>query len=133
VEVAGPKPFGALTLIEGTEGETEIEGGLAFRPRAGAGESLTDIVGISGVTLIEGAVIPLLNGEGVSLTDIPGIEGALLLDPRFGAVDSLTEMVGTSGVTLIEGDVMPLLKLGVSLTNMLGIGGVTPTDGVFVL
>lgn len=39
--------------MDGTEGVTEMEG---LGPRAGAGDSLTDTLGISGVTEIEGAL-----------------------------------------------------------------------------
>lgn len=91
MEAAGPN-LGVFTLIEGT---------LLFRPRAEAEESLTDIVGTSGVTLIEGAVDPLLSA-GVSFTDMLGIEGVLLLDPRLGAGDSLTEMLGVGGTWNLE-------------------------------
>lgn len=83
MEAAAPKPFGALTLIEGTEGDADLEWVLTFRPRAGAGVSLTDIFGISGVTLIEGAVTPLLSGDGVSLTDMLGTGGVTPIDGAF--------------------------------------------------
>ena len=89
---------------------------------------MTDMDGISGVTLIDGAVAPLLSA-GVSLTEMLGIGGALPLDPRFGAGDSLTDIEGTSGVTEIEGVVEPRLGVGVSLTDMLGIGGVALVGG----
>lgn len=52
------EPAAPLTLIEGTDGVTEIEGALIFGPRAGAGASLTEMEGISGATEIEGILPP---------------------------------------------------------------------------
>lgn len=115
MEAAGPN-FGVFTLTEGT---------LLFRPRVEAEESLTDMVGTSWVTLIEGAVDPLLSA-GVSLTDMLGRGGALFLDPRLGAGDSLTEMLGVGGTWNLE----PRLEIGDSLTEMLGTGGVGAGDGL---
>lgn len=40
--------------MEGTEGVTDIDGALTLGPRAGAGDSLIEMVGRSGVTDIEG-------------------------------------------------------------------------------
>lgn len=110
MDAAGPKPVGPLTLMEGAEGVTEIEGGLNLDCRAGADGALIEMTGILGVT---------------------EIEGALNLLPRAGAGASLMEMVGTLGMTEIVGMlVLPdLLAAGTSLTEILGIGGVTPTDG----
>jgi hypothetical protein len=115
VDAAGPN-LGALTLMEGTGGVDVTEGAGLLENRPGAGASLADIDGMSGVTLIEGAVTPLFSA-GVSLTEMLGIGGALNLDPLLGAGESLTEIVGMSDV------VIPLLSAGVSLTDMLGIGG----------
>jgi hypothetical protein len=86
------------------------------------------MVGISGVMLMDGAVVPLLRA-GVSLTEMLGIGGAVPLDPRFGAGDSLTDIEGISGVTETEGVVEPRLGAGDSLTDTLGIGGVAPVGG----
>jgi hypothetical protein len=120
VDAAGPNRD-ALILIEGTEGVTDTDGAGFLENRPGAGDWLTDIVGTSGVTLMEGVVIPLFNA-GVSLTDIHGMRGALNLDPLLGAGESLTEIVGMLDV------VMPLLNPGVSLTDMLGMGGALNLD-----
>lgn len=93
--------------MDGIEGDTAIEGTLPLGPRDGTGDSSTEIVGMSGVTLIEGAGIPLL-----------------------GAGDSLTDILGTGGVTPIEGAFTweplrpgPLTDIdGVSETEIEGIG-----------
>jgi hypothetical protein len=129
VDAVGPN-FAALTLMEGTGGVTDVDGALCLLNRPGAGDSFTDIVGMSGVTFMEGAVIPLLSA-GVSLTDMLGIGGAFTLGPLLGAGVSLTDIIGISGVTDIEGAVIPLLSAGASLTDMLGIGGETPIEGTF--
>jgi hypothetical protein len=100
-----------LTLMEGTDGVTDIEGALILGPREGAGVSLIAMVGILGVT---------------------EIDGALTSRPLFGAGDSLTDMLGMGGVTPIDGTltfeprslVGPLTDIdGVSETDILGIGG----------
>jgi hypothetical protein len=96
-----------LTLIEGTEGVTEMDGALIFGPRAGAGASFTEMLGMGGVTPIEGTLLLRLLGAGDSLTDMLGIGGVTpmlgVLRPRLGAGDSLTEMLGTGGLTPIDG------------------------------
>jgi hypothetical protein len=91
---------------------------------------LTDIFGTSGVTLIEGAVDPLL-GIGVSLTDMLGMGWALPLDPRLGADDSLTDIDGMSGVMDLEAEDDPRPKDGELLTDILGTGAVTLDEGLW--
>jgi len=124
VDAAGPKPLGAFMLIAGV---TDTEGVLLWRPRVGAGDWLTEMVGTSGVTLMDGAVTPLLSA-GVSFTEILGIIGALPLVPRL-AGDSLTDILGVGGVATADGVldlrlVWPLTEIeGVSETEMDGIGG----------
>lgn len=76
------EPLEPCTLIDGTEGVTEMEGALFFAPRLGAGDSLTEIDGISGVTEIWGTFAD---------------------DPLFGIGDSLTEIEGTGGETPMVG------------------------------
>jgi hypothetical protein len=78
------EPVEPLTLMDGTEGDTEIEGALIFGPRDGAGAPFTAIVGMSGVT---------------------AMEGTLALRPLLGAGASLKKMLGIGGVTPIEGTV----------------------------
>ena len=108
-------------------GVTDTEGALLCRPRVGAGDWLTEMVGTSGVTLMDGAVTPFLSA-GVSFTEILGIIGAPLLVPRF-AGDSLTDILGVGGVATADGVlnlrlVGPLTEIeGVSETEMDGIGG----------
>lgn len=116
-DAAGPNAFDPFTLIDGTAGPptlidgiggvTDTEGPMLLRPREGAGDSLTEIVGILGVTEIEG----------------------ILLDPDRFTGDSLTDMFGIDGIAPIVGAVVPLFSAGVSLTDILGMGGVTPIDG----
>jgi hypothetical protein len=103
-----------FTLITGTEGVTEIEGALIFGPRAGAGDSLIEMLGILGVT---------------------EIDGALIFGPRAGAEDSCIEMDGILGVTEIDGGLTwrSLLGVGNPLTEILGMGGVTPIEGTLEL
>lgn len=80
---------------------TDIEGALILGTGAGEGDSLMDIVGMSGVTDMAGtlAFIPL-RGAGVSLTEMVGIggvtpiDGTFAVDPRWGGL--LTEMDGVS-------------------------------------
>jgi hypothetical protein len=120
VDAAGPN-LDALTLIDGTEGVTDTDGAGFLENRPGAGDWLTDIVGTSGVTLMEGVVTPFLKA-GVSLTDMLGMGGALNLDPLLGTGESLTEIVEMLDV------VMPLLNAGVSLIDMLGMGGALNLD-----
>jgi hypothetical protein len=55
-----------------------IGGALVLDPRLGAGDSLTEIDGISGVMETEGVVEPRLR-TGDSLTDMLGIDGVLLV------------------------------------------------------
>jgi hypothetical protein len=74
------EPVEPLTLIEGTDGVTEMDGALIFGPRATG--SFTDIVGISGVT---------------------EMDGTLGSRPLLGAGESLTEILGMGGDTPIEG------------------------------
>lgn len=105
---------GASTLIDGTEGVTDIEGGVGvdLDPLLGDGDSLTAMVGMLGVTDIEG--------------------GPAFLEPREDPGDSLTDIVGI-GVTDTEGSFrffklkLPLGALteieGVSWTLIVGMGG----------
>ena len=101
---------GPLTLIEGTEGETDMEGALTCDLRGGAAGSFTLIVGTEGVT---------------------DMEGALTLDPCDDTGDSLTDIVGMDGVTDIEGAFTrappprgPLTEIdGVSWIAIVGMGG----------
>ena len=97
--------------MDGTEGVTEIEGALILGPRAGAGDSLTEMVGMLGVT---------------------EMEGAFASHPLFGAGESLMDMVGMGGVTPIDGTFIlefrplpgPLIDIdGVSDTEIVGMGG----------
>lgn len=106
------EPVLPLTLMEGTEGVTEIEGALGVAPRLGAGDSSIAMVGILGATETEG-----------------GLTSRLLL----GAGDSLNEKVGIGGVTAIDGDLELGARLlpgrlidveGVSETEIVGMGGV---------
>lgn len=103
VEVCGPS-----TLIDGIDGVTDIEGGLARGALFGAGDSLTAIVGMLGVTEIEGGSLFLgpLDGMGDSLTDIEGIgvtdtDGSFrffMLAPPLGL---LTEIEGVSWTAIV--------------------------------
>ncbi len=97
--------------------------------------SLTEIVGTSPGRLITGALKlwPLVM-EGGSLTEMVGtacVVDTLLNRPRAGEVlgagVSFTEMVGIGGVTPIEGmlPARPCLEVGVSLTE---IAGMVDTD-----
>lgn len=104
MEAAGPKPAGPSTLIDGTDGLTDIVGALILGPRDGADESLTDIMGISGVT---------------------EMEGALMSRPLFGAGDSLTEILGIGGVTPIEGVTMLEAR---PVRGLTGIDDVSETE-----
>jgi hypothetical protein len=111
---------------------TEIEGALIVgTPLIGAGESLTEMVGTSEGKLMVGALklCPLVIAGG-SLTEIvgmAGVVGALLKRPRAGAAAgvgvSLTEMVGIGGITPMDGmlPVRPCPCDGVSLTEMVGM------------
>lgn len=124
-------------LIEIVEisGVTEIEGRLAFAV-LGLGDSLTDMLGIGGVTPMEGTVIPLRRA-GVSLTDMLGIGGVTPIDgtltwpPLLEAGVSLTEILGMGGVTFVDGDCTLGLRRkgllreteGVSETEIVGMGG----------
>jgi hypothetical protein len=136
------EPPWPLTLIVGTAGAETVGIGLG-RPLLGAGESFTEMLGIGGVTPIDGNMLypRVLTGRltdiaGVSETEMVGIEGAEagISRPLLGAGDSLTDMLGMGGVTPIDGVFIPRpLDTGDSLTEILGIGGVTPTDGAFVV
>jgi hypothetical protein len=67
----------------GMSGVTEMEGTLLSRPPLGAGDSPKDMVGIGGVTPIDGTFVlklrsflgPLNDMDGVADTEIVGIEG----------------------------------------------------------
>lgn len=120
-----------MTLTDGTEGVTAIEGALIVGTGFDAGVSLTEIVGTSVGRLMTGALklCPLVI-DGGSLTEIVGtacVVETLLNRPRGGPVagtgESLTEMVGIGGVTPIEGmlPVRPWLGVCVSLTEMVGM------------
>jgi hypothetical protein len=78
---------GRLTDIAGVS-ETEmvgIEGAEAgiSRPLLGAGDSLTDMLEIGGVTPIDGVLIPRPLDTGDSLTDILGTGGVTPTDGTF--------------------------------------------------
>lgn len=117
--------------MDGTEGVTDIEGDFIVGSGRCAGVSLTEMVGISDGRLIAGALKlwPLVT-EGDSLTEIVGtacVVEILLKRPRGGAVAgagvSLTEMLGTGVVTPAE-EMLPLrpwLDVVVSLTEIVGI------------
>jgi hypothetical protein len=102
------EPVVPLTLIEGTDGVTEIEGALIFGPRTGVGASLMAMIGISGVTEMEGtfALRPLLTA-GDSLMDMLGmggvtpIEGAFTLEPRLLLLGALTDIDGVSDTEMV--------------------------------
>lgn len=115
----------SLTAMDGIEGVLTVGTGL------GAVGSLTEIVGTSLGRLMTGALKlwPRVM-EGGSLTAMVGtacVVETRLKRPRGGAVDgageSLTEMVGMGGVTPIEGmlPVRPCPVDGVSLTEMVGM------------
>ena len=119
-------------MMDGTEGVTEMEGALIVGTGRDAAGSLTEIVGTSVGRLTTGALKlwPLVM-DGGSLTEIVGtacVVETLWKRPRGGAVvlgagESLTEMVGIGGVTPIEGmlPVRPWPEDGVSLTEMVGM------------
>jgi hypothetical protein len=95
-------------LIDGTEGVTDIEGGLTLNPLLGAGDSLTAMVGMLGVTEIEGALVVLgpLDGIGDSFTDIVGIgvldaEGSFLFFRLKLPLGALTEIEGDSWMAIV--------------------------------
>lgn len=97
--------------MDGTEGVTEIEGALIVGMGLDAGGSLTDIVDTSVGRLMTGALKlwPRVM-EGGSLIETRGtacVVDTRLNRPRGGAVvgagESLTEMVGMGGVTPMEG------------------------------
>jgi hypothetical protein len=97
--------------MAGTEGVIEIEGALNLGGRAGADESLMEMLGMLGET---------------------EIDGTSYLLPRVKVGASLMEMVGTSGITEMVGTLtLPDLlgAAGLSLMEILGIGGVIPIDG----
>ncbi len=91
-------------MMEGTEGLTEIEGGLTLLPLFGARDSFTAMVGMLGVTEMDGVSLFLypLDGIGDSLTAIVGMAGVLFLEPLPGAGDSLTEIDGMGGEPEVE-------------------------------
>lgn len=117
--------------MDGTEGATEIEGALIVGTGLDAEGSLTAILGTSLGRLMTGALKlwPRIMA-GVSLMEMLGtacVVATLLKRPRGGAVagagESLTEMVGMGGVTPTEG-MLPVrlwLETGVSLTEIVGI------------
>lgn len=118
-------------VIDGTEGVTAIEGALIVGTGLDAGGSLTEIVGTSEGKLMTGALKlwPRVM-EGGSLTEMLGtacVVDTRLKRPRGGAVlgagESPTEMVGIGGVTPIEGilPVRPWPEADVSLTEMVGM------------
>lgn len=97
--------------MDGTEGVTEIEGALIVGTGLDAGGSLTELIGTSLGRLMTGALKlwPRVM-EGGSLTEMLGtacVVETRLKRPLGGAVDgageSLTEMIGIGGVTPIEG------------------------------
>lgn len=121
----------SLTLIDGADGVTAMEGALMVGTGRGAEDSLTEMVGMSEGRLMMGALKlwPRVM-EGGSLTEMLGtacVVETLLKRPRGGAVvgagESLTEMVGIGGATPIVGMLpdRPWLKVGVSLTEMEGM------------
>ena len=122
-------------MMDGTDGVKDIEGALSFGGGRGAEGSLTEMVGTSAGRLMTGALKlwPRVT-EGASCTDMLGtawVVDTLLKRPRGGAVDgagvSLTEIVGIGGVTPIAG-ILPdrlFFKDGVSLMEIVGI---TDTD-----
>jgi hypothetical protein len=120
-----------LMAMDGTEGATEIEGALIVGTGRDAVGSLTEMVGTSLGKLMTGALKlwPRVM-EGGSLTEMLGtacVVETRLKRPLGGAVDgageSLTEIVGIGGVTPIEGmlPVRPWPVDGVSLTEMVGM------------
>jgi hypothetical protein len=121
--------------MDGTDGLTEIEGALSFGGGRGAEGSLTEMAGTSAGRLMTGALKlwPRVT-EGASFTEMLGtacVVDTLLKRPRGGAVDgagvSLTDIVGIGGVTPIAG-ILPdrlFFRDGVSLTEMVGM---TDTD-----
>lgn len=73
------EPLEPLTLMDGTEGVTEMDGGVTRV--LGADGSLTAMVGTDGETEIDGGVTLPLGASAGSLTAIVGIDGMFTLPP----------------------------------------------------
>lgn len=121
---------GAFTLIEGMDGAAEtVWAGFGL----GADGSLTEIVGMDGVTEMEGAEMEgMAFGLGTNglLIDIVGIDGVTDIEgsvtPRLLSVE-LIEIVGVSWIEIVgtggAGDGLERVG-GVWETLIVGMGGV---------
>lgn len=121
----------SLTVMDGADEVMAVEGALIAGTLLGAEGWLTEIVGTSEGRFMTGALKlwPRVI-EGGSLTEMLGtawVVETLLKRPRGGAVvdagESLTEIVGMGGVTPMAGMLpdRPWPETGVSLTEMEGM------------